>query len=492
MFMFIKETLEMIAFRNRLSIRYCNYFIRVCFLVLIAMSFSGCKKLVTVEPPTNSLTSSNLFNSDVSAASAISNIYVSMNNNSGNAFTFFPGICMGLAADELTILNQIDPLLSRFYSNSLEGSAGNDAGFWTTLYNLIYQCNISIEKLEQSTKISAAAKSQFIGECKFFRAFFYFYLVNLYGDCPLILSSNYVSSKSMERMPKEDIYKSMIEDLLSAQQLLPFDYSNSSQGPSNDHVRPNQAAATALLSRIYLYHHEWAKAEEASTQIIDGDSRFSLATNLDDIFIKNSSEAILQIQPVFPGYNSFEAPFFIPEDPSAGLPRQVALSGELIASFESGDARRASWVGEILINGQTQYYPTKYKVLYNSGSVDEYEMILRLTELYFIRAESRAELDNMSGALSDLNQIRDRSNLSPIDITDKNILLDAILTERRHEFFTEWGNRWLDLKRTEKLNATMEVVAPSKGAVWESFKQYFPIPDADIAANHNLTQTSGY
>ena len=71
-------------------------------------------------------------------------------------------------------------------------------------------------------------------------------------------------------------------------------------------------------------------------------------------------------------------------------------------------------------------------------------------------------------------------------------MLDAVTRERRVELFSEWGHRWFDLKRTNKLDAIMSVVTPQKGGTWSSFEQLMPIPPDDIRADANLKQNPGY
>ena len=128
------------------------------------------------------------------------------------------------------------------------------------------------------------------------------------------------------------------------------------------------------------------------------------------------------------------------------------MSDGLLNSFEAGDARLTNWVDvrTVTTTGAITtsfYFPYKYKVNAFGAVVTEYEMVLRLGEQYLIRAEAEAELENLPDAENDLFKIRDRSGLLKITGT-KPTLLTAIQKERRVELFSEWGNRWLDLKRT--------------------------------------------
>ncbi|MNR45889.1 SusD family protein [compost metagenome] len=115
--------------------------------------------------------------------------------------------------------------------------------------------------------------------------------------------------------------------------------------------------------------------------------------------------------------------------------------------------------------------------------------MLRLAEQYLIRAEARCKLNNLSGARSDIDAVRTRAGLTAIHSgSNETQLLTAIETERLHEFFGEYGHRWLDLKRTERTTA---VLSPVK-ANWQSTDVLFPIPQAQILINTKLTQNPGY
>ena len=162
--------------------------------------------------------------------------------------------------------------------------------------------------------------------------------------------------------------------------------------------------------------------------------------------------------------------------------------------------RFKNWLGIYTApNTNKQYYfPYKYKSYQSGKPVTEYYMVLRLGEQYLIRAEARAQQGNISGALADLNSIRNRAGLaSYTGPTDNTSLLTAILHERQVELFTEWGHRWLDLKRTNTVNSIMGSpgnVCQAKGGTWNSdgHQAVFPIPLSEMNLNHNLTQNSGY
>ncbi|HEY3404724.1 MAG TPA: RagB/SusD family nutrient uptake outer membrane protein, partial [Ohtaekwangia sp.] len=167
--------------------------------------------------------------------------------------------------------------------------------------------------------------------------------------------------------------------------------------------------------------------------------------------------------------------------------KRVSVTQGLYDAFEPTDNRRAQWVGSFTNGTTTWYFPHKYKVA-AATAVTEYEMMLRLAEQYLIRAEARAQLENISGAQEDLNAIRSRAGLAGTDADDKAALLLAIEQERKAELFAECGHRWLDLKRTGRADAILDPLKTD----WQSADALFPIPDAERELNPNLTQNDGY
>jgi len=139
-------------------------------------------------------------------------------------------------------------------------------------------------------------------------------------------------------------------------------------------------------------------------------------------------------------------------------------------------------------NTVTYRYPYKYKSL-TSGANAEYYTVLRLAEQYLIRAEARAQQNNIGGAQSDVSIIRNRAGLANTTANTQAALLLAIEQERWVELNCEWGHRWFDLKRTNRVNT---VIGALKPATWKSTAALYPIPSAEIGKNANLLQNPGY
>ena len=346
-------------------------------------------------------------------------------------------------------------------------------------YKYIYSANLAIEKLSASQQLSTSLKNQLSGEAKFIRAFCYFHLVNLFGDVPLITSSKYQDAATSSRAATSKIYTQIINDLNDAKTLLSFQYI------STGRVRPNKWTAVALLSRCYFYTNHWKEAEAEATSII-ASGQYLLESNLNNIFLKNSTEAIWQLMPVRPGFNTYEGLEILPV--SAFSAPTYLITSALLNSFENGDNRKSTWIKFRVFNNDTLYYPFKYK-LTNGATLNEYYIIFRLAEQYLIRAEAELNQNKIPEAQADINVIRSRAGLENTLANDIPSLKLAIEQERRSELCFEWANRWYDLKRTGRAT---DILAPLKGSIWQSTDDLWPIPQQEINLNPSLIQNPGY
>jgi len=443
--------------------------------VLFMLTATGCKKLVHVDEPDDSLTTSTVFSNDSLAQAAVAGIYIKIMSSTRYLLNAGMSLFPALSADELMrtfSLNNED----QFYINAI--NSNNllvNANLWKAAYFYIYQCNICIEGLQKSTGVTAAVKERLTGEVRFVRALCYYYLVNLYGDVPLVLGTNADVNAELPRTPTELVYQQIITDLEAARDALTGNQVN---------TRPTSYAAQALLARVYLYRRSWNKAADMASAVINS-GLFMLESDLDSVFKKNSKETIFQWAPVQDKMNSGEGFIFIPI--GASRPNYMLTTG-LLTAFEAGDLRKNNWV-KSMTSGLT-YYPNKYKVSSSSGPVTEYNVVLRLAEQYLIRAEALAWQNRIAEAEGDLNIIRTRAGLPAIDTTiSSELCFQKIEQERRTELFAEWGHRWFDLKRTNRSNAVLSAI---KGSKWQTSDQLYPIPSSELEADPNLEQNPGY
>jgi starch-binding outer membrane protein, SusD/RagB family len=464
---------------------------------MAVVEFPACRKFVEVSPPSTSLVSTNVYTSDPSASSAMLGLYNSISAQGRFATQF--DVYAGLQADELTNYNPSNATYQEFYTNSLMST---NPQFWSELYNDIFVANSILTGVEGSSSLSPAVKSQLIGESKFMRAFFYFYMVNLWGPVPLVTSaSDYQANNSAFRTSRDSVYAQIEADLEAAKGLLsPVFVGADSKTVSAERTRPTKWAAGALLARVYLFEGKWLEAEMESDTVVDNTSMFSLLPDLTQIFLANSNEAIWQLQPVTPDYNTVQAyNYILTTDPGTGT-AYVTMSDKLREIFDSADLRLSNWVGIYTDGTQSWYYPFKYKVNTGASSLSEYLMVLRLAEQYLIRSEARAEqnkIDGVGGAVADLNTIRIRAGVQvyPAGLS-QNTVLEAVMQERQKELFTEWGHRWMDLVRTTAVDTVLgppgNYLQVKGGGSWNPKDSLYPLPLSDLMIDGNLIQNPGY
>jgi hypothetical protein len=475
----------MYLFRLRYKWAVAALFVVGLFLI------TSCNKLLDVGSPADMVTTPQVYTSDSLAQAALIGVYYKMMISFGPFNGYMSRYC-GLAADELnrvTVLETDNP----FLTNTIPVDNSTIFQFWTNIYLYIYQCNDLIEGLNGSKSLTPTLKSQLLGEAYFLRAYSYFYLVNLFGDVPLITGTDYTKNATKPRTAVAEVYHQIIEDLNTAQNLLIDKYFTTTD--SSIRVRANRLAAKALLARVYLYNEQWANAAAEATAVIES-GVYQLETDLAQTFRYNSKEAILQFMTIMDAYNTAEGGYFIPVVPN-GRPAFI-LSDTLMKKIEPGDARRL-WIRTITSGGKQYNSPYKYK-LNTSTPREEYNMVLRLAEQYCIRAEARAMTDQLPDAVSDLNKVRKRAGLPDLTtITTQDQALVAIEQERRVEFFAEWGHRWFDLKRLPAHTATHpgekrieEVMPLCRPATWKPTAALWPISSFEIVRNPALIQNDGY
>lgn len=487
-----------------------NKYIRTCslFVCLALAGLSGCKKLVTIDPPIHLITSVDVFKNDISAIAVLNGLYLNMRSDmnliTGNGSLT---ISSGLSADELSTVAFTGDIYLTYYQNAFANNKQNTVPYWQRFYEYIFQINQVIEQLNASDGLTPIVKQRLTGEAKFLRAFFHFYLVNLYGDVPVITTTHPETNRLASRAPVADVYTQITKDLQEVQADLSDDHLGADLKTSiADRTRPNKATATALLARVYLYEKKWSLAESTASSLINN-SRYHL-DSLNGVFSHLSRESIWQLESspmVFGGGNIYHTPdanhLILSAAPNPNAESQkIYLNPQLYNSFETGDERKSHWINTVASGSDIFPFAFKYKFNYNLGSQGVFPsyrenlVVFRLAEQYLIRAEAKAELNNLAGAADDINAIRVRAGLDNITVGSQADVLNAVMKERRYELFVEFGHRWLDLKRTGRVNDVMTLAAPLKGATWEPYKALYPIPFSEFLYNPKLKghQNPGY
>lgn len=457
--------------------------VSVCFILLYATLGFSCKKFIETDAPRTDLVRETVFKNNSTANAAMLDVYVQL-----KSFGFANGSQYGLSflgsisSDEMNnyVKNRHEEF-QQFNDNNLEPNNFILEQNWASLYRSIYQANSIIEGLATSAGVSTVLKNQLEGEAKFIRAFCHFYLVNLWGDVPLVLSTDYKLNNSISRTSKDLVYQQIISDLKEAQNLLSDNYLVS----DNERVRANKGAATAMLARVYLFNNDWLNAENEAKSIINNNGLYGLEPDLMEVFRTTSKEVIFQLWSN--NYPTEFSTFFV--HPAVGGPRFGAMRVEFVDSFVPDDQRRLIWIQDVFHNGTTFYRMAKY--ISFAVPPDDFSTVLKVSEQYLIRAEARAKQGKITGpnsAETDINIIRTRAGLDPTTAANQSDMLLAIENERKHELFGEWGHRWLDLKRTNRASDILSPIKPN----WQAYKELFPIPEPQLINNPNIIQNPGY
>jgi len=454
---------------------------------------AGCNKYLDTPLPAGTISQENAYNTDNSVSAVVTGNFLKLVGS--GISTGGLSYSTGLYVDELLDLNTGHP--NPYYSNAIQAG---DAGQWTDAYANLYYVNSALEGI-RGTSAQLYYKNQWLGETYFLRGVLYFHLTNLYGDVPLALTSDYTINNKLSRTPQSQVYNQVVSDLQQAKDLLNSGYTDGYGAATSHRVRPNRYAAMAMLAKTYLYMQKWDSAAAMADSVI-GNASYSLEAPA-QVFGTSSKETIWSLAMPSNVSEAEQYNYYIHGMPSpivspnttATYSVYASLNTAVVNAFEAGDLRLSNWVREVPVTGVTPavtyYFPAKYTA---PAASDENEIMLRLAEVYLIRAEARVQLSDITGAQSDLNMVRNRAGLGNTTATDATGLLDAILRERRVELFTEGASRFFDLKRTGTIDAVMTAFAPTKirVATWSHFMQLFPIPLNDLIQDPNITPNPGY
>ncbi|RXK58850.1 RagB/SusD family nutrient uptake outer membrane protein [Lacibacter luteus] len=446
-----------------------NYILIFCFAVFV----TACEKFVRIPVPETQVQAQRIFSDERSAEAALTGLYAQLTATTLSITNGGLSIYPALSADELYNTSpsaDLDP----FYTNSIPATNGTgiNTRLWSAAYKYIYHCNSIIEQLETAS-LSAAFKNRAMAEAKLIRSLLYSFLVQLFNDVPLVLTTSYETNAVLPRTASAKVLEQMLTDAADAYDHLPL---------TGVKAKPVKATAAALLARYYLLAGNYAEAEKKAALVIDANT-YSLAANLNNVFTNTSTETIWHL-PKDQG-NTAEGAAFVPA--SATVRPAYALSNSLLNAFEPNDQRKTAWTKSNTVSGFTYVYPNKYKARL-ATPVTEAAVVIRVAELLLIRAEARAKQDKLVEATADMNSIRLRAGLTATNNLSKEQLLLAIEKERRTELFTEWGHRWFDLKRTGRIDEVMQAEKPG----WKSTAQWYPIPQNELLRNAFLTQNPGY
>lgn len=389
-------------------------------------------------------------------------------------------------------------------------TVGSVASMWEIWYKTIGRANYAIAYARADETIDAALQERLIGEAKFLRAYTYFFLVRSFGDVPIQGEIEFVNGEPVVdpevdlavRIPKEEVYAYIEQDLMDAMAVLP----SKSEYAAADLGRATSGAAQALLAKVHLYQEEWAEALENANAVINS-GEYSLNPNYETIWresSENGPESIFEIQargePIAHGVQQYSTTQGARGTSGWGWGFNTP-SENLLEAFEAeGDEIRKNatiiFAGETLWDGR-EVSPSVANPRYNekayssanagAGDGDKNIRVLRLGEIYLIKAEAAAHLGDLETAMQALNIVRERVELEPVSGLGQQELIEKIWNERRLELAFE-HDRWFDLIRTGQAAEAMA----ADGKDFEERMTLFPIPAEQINQTPAMEQNPGW
>lgn len=442
----------------------------------------SCDDFTDVGLPKSQITRDVVFKDDELAKSAMAGVYRSLEERG-----FLSGsqngaqVVLSTYVDELQSYAAATNDVSIFYSLTHTASSAKVGTLWTVSYTQLYYINSVIEGVENSAQISASVRNKLKGEGLFLRAILHLYLAQTFGAVPYVDTTDYEINQDIGKSSVAEIYAKCKADLVIAASLLPETLAAGSR------TYPTKMAAYSILARIAYYENNWDAAVQYSNLVINN-AQYRIESDLNKAFLKDSTSAIWQLLPFNSTYNASQGNVFILNTAPSNY---VALRQDFVDGFESGDGRKTAWIGQKNDSqNKPYYYPFKYKQYSTSTSSLEYSVVLRVEELYLIRAEAYVKKGQYDLALNDLNALRNRAGLTPLAATtDQGLLMNALVRERRSELFTEFGHRFYDLRHYNLLDTVMS----AKKAGWKTHFGLLPLPEKELLLNTNLNpQNNGY
>lgn len=481
-------------------------------VLLLFAALGSCKKYLD-KAPLDSINTANFFKTEEDAIAAINGAYQPLQWPklynlriwttdiwAGNSIVGAGGGTDGIETQDISS-----------FVTATDNAAALD--IWRGPAPGILRSNLVLKNVPDMA-ISQAIKDRIVGEAYFLRAHYYFILIRLFGDVPLItVPQTPEDDLRPARTPKAQVYDLIISDLKKAIDLLPI----RSTYTGADVGRASKGSAVGMLAKVYLTLGNYAETVNYCRQVTA--LGYQLNSNYSDNFspaTRNSNEALFEVQ--YKGKTSYS--FWDNENQASWVstftgPRNADFVGggygwnqptaEFVNQYEAGDNRKDKtilYAGCPDFDGKpflAAYSTTGYnlrKFLVPRSLSPDYDTnpsnwpVLRYADVLLMEAEALCELNKLTEALIPLNQVRQRAGLAGVSGLNQIDLRNKIKAERRIELAFE-GQRWFDLVRYNNGYAQSFFQSIGKSN-FTSKHLLLPIPQKEIDANPNLTQNAGY
>ncbi len=475
---------------------------------VVVLFLSGCKKFLDV-PPKDQVPQATLFKDEQGFKDALIGVYLGMDKpkNGANYGLYTTNLSMGMLStmaynyDNATTANA--GAGGAFYNNVVyytytDGEVKKEMdGIWGGMYNNIANLNNMLIQIESKKDVFHGDNFNRVkGEAVALRALFHFDLVRLYGQPPLTGSTvkaiPYITQFSVKSTPFVTVQAALdscITDLINAKDLLAATDTSAVlkavEDPFTSYTQNhlNYWAVQGLLARVYLYKGDYANAEKYSKAVI-GSNKFPLITSNVAAATNIVRDRTFSQEHLFSVYSmnirNYNNELF---DKSAGVPLRLLPAGKntvyTTGSGSTSDYRFTSWFdnNQTATNVPSKYFQDKNLPYELQGIVP----VIRVSEMYYIAAESANKNNDISSGTNILNSVRQARGLNALNaggFTNPDSLSIEIMREYQKEFIQE-GQTFFYYKRLNKdLKQVTATTAPINSDVY-----VFPIPDKEKEYN---------
>lgn len=464
---------------------------------LLFLGFASCDAPLE-EEVFSQLAPGTLFTTEGGISTVLNSAYSNAHHNVVPQASWAPWYTGGTPTEEIWGAGgSIEALWVQLRDFTWDGNHSQLDALWTTHYYAIRDANVVLDNID-NPEFSSSFVATTTAEARFIRGWCYSELYKLFGNVPIYSSSQ---DDPLQPNSTESELQALIEgELTQAISGLPVD---------TEFGRGSKGAARGVLLMYYMNTRQWQKAADLANDIINS-GNYSLQTNYSDVFAianEGNSEMLWAMTKNPQGAASAAQALTYPPNfprpyPNNGVfAARTYLFDSFVNSFEAGDTRADMIITQWVDNagnaqqglGKNQSFPAKYEFDPNSSGWQAGNdfPVVRYADVLLSRAEALNEISGPSQEVINLvNQVRERAKATPLSLADfssKEGLRDAILKERRWEFFHEGKSREVLLRHGLFIS---DAVARGKNA--KDYHVLYPIPQVELDANSLLQQNSGY
>jgi hypothetical protein len=508
-------------------------------LLLTALLPTSCSEDALTQVNTNEVSAPNFWQDESDARLAVNGMFHPIAN------TFFWGRIVHTGAILRSDVFNVRPFGINTTMSTFQGGPGTSR--WATepyqeMYKSIFRANSILENVTETNVADATARNEILGQAHFMRAFDYWYLLHLYGNVPLVTKTPETDEEFFpSQVAASAIYAQIEADLMAASSELPASWGD------NDKGRPTSGSAIALLGKTQLFQQKWDEAATSFGRINGGTYSLLPADRYEENFgISNeyNEEEIFSLQ--YLGQTNFAwgtdvagvgnlGTYHIDYAPPSKSPDQSHFINSWVKDlFEAnGESVRRNatlaydyagstgyggapflddFAADITVannDGMEPIFTRKYAGL-DLGDRDDVQFlganvgnnwrIIRYADVLLMLAEALNESGSTSDAITEINKVRARAMVDPLDGgLNQDQVRQAIIDERVLELTGE-SHRFFDLVRwglaDDYLGANSLHGSNPKslsGGVFQANKHELVwLPQSEIDANPNMAQNPGY